>query len=184
MGRHLRSVRRGARRTGESLIVARRTTQVWIAGVIVILDQAVKLLVRSRLTLYESVTVVPGLLDLTRVHNTGTAFGFMNLVDFPFKTAVVALMAATALAALAIYGSTLSQEQWLSRLGLSCIIGGAAGNLVDRLSAGYVLDFVDVYRGTWHFWAFNVADAAITLGVTLMILDLLGLGRYRVSRTV
>jgi len=67
---------------------------VWIAGVIVILDQAVKLLVRSRLTLYESITVIPGLLDLTRVHNTGTAFGFMNLVDFPFKTLVVALMAA------------------------------------------------------------------------------------------
>ncbi len=155
---------------------------------VLILDQAVKLLVRSRLQLYESVTVVPGLLDLTRVHNTGTAFGFMNLVDFPFKTAVVALMAATALAALALYGSTLAPQQHLSRLGLSFIIGGAAGNLVDRLAAGYVLDFVDVYHGTWHFWAFNVADAAITVGVTLMILDLLGIGqlveRRRVGRTV
>lgn len=163
---------------------ARRFVQVWIAGAIVILDQVVKLLVRSRLQLYESVTVIPGLLDLTRVHNTGTAFGFMNLVDFPFKTVVVALMAATALAALAIYGSTLAPQQHLSRLGLAFIIGGAAGNLVDRVSSGYVLDFVDVYRGTWHFWAFNVADAAITLGVTLMILDLLGLRHLRVSRTL
>src|SRR4051812_7767469 len=63
MGRHLRSVRRSAGRTGEPLNVTPRTTQVWIAGVIVILDQAVKLLVRSRLTLYESITVIPGLLD-------------------------------------------------------------------------------------------------------------------------
>ena len=149
-----------------------------------ILDQIVKLLIRARLGLYESMTVIPGFIDLTRVHNTGTAFGFMNLVDFPFKTVVVALMAATALAALAFYGSTLAPEQRLSRLGLSLVIGGAAGNLVDRLASGYVLDFVDVYVGNWHFWAFNVADAAISVGVALMILDLLGLGRFRVSRAV
>ena len=161
-----------------------RALQIWIVAGIVVLDQAVKLLVRARLGLYESVTVIPGFMDLTRVHNTGTAFGFMNLVDFPFKTLVVALMAATALAALALYGSTLAPEQRLSRFGLSLVIGGAAGNLVDRLSAGYVLDFVDVYVGNWHFWAFNVADAAISVGVALMILDLLGLGRYRVSRAV
>lgn len=178
-------MRRSTGRAGERLIVApRQLVQVWIAGAIVVLDQLVKLLVRSKLQLYESVTVIPGLLDLTRVHNTGTAFGFMNLVDFPFKTVVVALMAATALAALAIYGSTLTPQQHLSRLGLSFIIGGAAGNLVDRLSSGYVLDFVDVYRGSWHFWAFNVADAAITVGVALMILDLLGLRHLRVSRTL
>jgi len=166
-------------------MLSRRTTHVWIAAGVVVLDQAVKLLVRARLSgLYESVTVIPGFFDLTRVHNTGTAFGFMNLVDFPFKTVVVALMAATALAALALYGSTLAPEQRLSRFGLSLVIGGAAGNLVDRLVSGYVLDFVDVYIGNWHFWAFNVADAAISVGVALMILDLLGLGRFRVSRAV
>jgi signal peptidase II len=165
-------------------VASSRALQAWIAGGIVVLDQAVKLLVRARLVLYESVTVIPGFVDLTRVHNTGTAFGFMNLVDFPFKTVVVALMAATALAALAMYGSTLAPEQRLSRVGLSLVIGGAAGNLVDRLAAGYVLDFVDVYYGNWHFWAFNVADAAISIGVALMILDLLGLGRFSVSRAV
>jgi signal peptidase II len=154
-----------------------KTLHVWIAGIVVILDQVVKIAVRSRLQLYESIAIIPGLLDFTRVHNTGTAFGFMNLVDFPFKTVVVALMAATALAALAIYGSTLSAEQYVSRLGLSFIIGGAAGNLIDRIAVGYVLDFVDVYYGSWHFWAFNVADASISVGVALMILDLLGIGR-------
>jgi signal peptidase II len=163
----------------------RRPLQVWLAGAIVILDQATKMLVRARFPdLYDSTTVVPGLLNLTRVHNTGAAFGMMDAVNFPFKTAVLTLIAAAALAALAIYASTLAAEQWLSRIGLACIIGGAAGNLIDRLTAGYVLDFVDVYWRGWHFWAFNVADAAITAGVSLMILDLLGVGRYRVSRTV
>jgi signal peptidase II len=69
-------------------------------------------------------------------------------------------------------------------VGLAFIIGGAAGNLIDRLTYGYVLDFVDAYYGNWHFWAFNVADAAITVGVALMILDILGVGRHRVSRAV
>lgn len=161
-----------------------RPLQVWIAGLIVIVDQTTKFLLRSRLDLYQTITVIPGVLNLTRVHNTGAAFGLMNAIDFPFKTIVLALIAAAALAALAIYASTLDTAQWLSRLGLTFVIGGAAGNLIDRVTAGYVLDFVDVYWRGWHFWAFNVADAAITVGVALMILDLLGVGRYRVSRAV
>lgn len=161
-----------------------RPLQVWIAGLIVIVDQTTKFLLRSRLDLYQTITVIPGVLNLTRVHNTGAAFGLMNAIDFPFKTIGLALIAAAALAALAIYASTLDTAQWLSRLGLTFVIGGAAGNLIDRVTAGYVLDFVDVYWRGWHFWAFNVADAAITVGVALMILDLLGVGRYRVSRAV
>jgi signal peptidase II len=161
-----------------------RPLQIWIAGLIVVVDQVTKFMLRSRLGLYESITVIPGFMNLTRVHNTGAAFGLMNAVDFPFKTVVLALVAAAALAALAIYASTLASSQWLSRLGLTFVIGGAAGNLIDRIAVGYVLDFVDVYWRGWHFWAFNVADAAITVGVALMILDLLGVGRYRVSRTV
>jgi signal peptidase II len=72
----------------------------------------------------------------------------------------------------------------LSRVGLTFVVAGAAGNLIDRLAFGYVLDFIDVYWRGWHFWAFNVADASITVGVVFMILDLLGAGRHRVSRTV
>ena len=78
----------------------------------------------------------------------------------------------------------LESSQVLTRAGLTLIIGGAAGNLIDRVTTGYVLDFFDLYRGDWHFWAFNVADSAITIGVALMILELLGLGRTRVSRAV
>jgi signal peptidase II len=161
-----------------------RQLQLLIASAIVILDQVVKLLVRSRLDLYESVALIPGVLSLTRVHNTGAAFGLMNTLDFPYKTLVVALIATAALSGLAMYAATLDPNQRLSRLGLAFIIGGAAGNLIDRIAYGYVLDFVDAYYGDWHFWAFNVADAAITAGVALMIIEIIGVGRHRVSRAV
>ena len=144
----------------------------------------VKAIVRRKIALNESITVIPGFFDLTRVHNTGTAFGFMNTTDFPFKTVILAAIAIGALAALAMYAATLPASQRLARLGLALILGGAAGNLIDRVSEGYVVDFVDLYWSGWHFWAFNVADAAITVGVALMILDLLGAGSRHVSRVV
>lgn len=158
--------------------------QVIVAATVVVLDQIVKAAVRSRLELHESVTVVPGFFDLTRVHNTGAAYGFLNGVDFPFKAALLACVAMAALIGLGIYAATLDRRQQLTRLGLTLVIGGAAGNLIDRVTMGYVLDFFDVYQGNWHFWAFNVADSAITVGVVLMVLELLGLGRMRVSRTL
>lgn len=150
----------------------------------VVLDQIVKAIVRRQIALNESITVIPGFFDLTRVHNTGTAFGFMNTTDFPFKTVILALVAIAALAALAMYAATLPANQWLARIGLALILGGAAGNLIDRITEGYVVDFVDLYWSGWHFWAFNVADASITVGVALMILDLLGAGSRHVSRVV
>jgi signal peptidase II len=118
------------------------------------------------------------------VPNAGAAFGMLNAVHFPFKAVALALVATLALVGVALYASRLPPSQWLARLGLACIVGGAAGNLIDRITAGYVVDFVDVYWNGWHFWAFNVADAAITIGVALMLLDLLGVGRHRVSRAV
>jgi len=158
--------------------------QAIVAVTVVLADQIVKAMVRSRLALHESVTVIPGFFDLTRVHNTGAAYGFLNGVDFPFKTALLACVALAALIGLGVYAASLDRKQALTRAGLTLVIGGAAGNLIDRVTAGYVLDFFDLYRGDWHFWAFNVADSAITIGVVLMILELLGLGRTRVSRAV
>lgn len=155
-----------------------------LVAVLVVLDQAAKAAIRTSLNLYESMTVVPGFVDLTRVHNAGAAFGMLNSVNFQFKALALALVAAAALVGVAAYAVTLPAGQRLARLGLTCIVAGAAGNLIDRVTTGYVVDFVDVYWRGWHFWAFNVADAAITIGVALMILDLLGLGRQRVSRAV
>ena len=87
------------------------------------------------------------------------------------------LVALIALAAVASYALTLPASQRLARFGLALILGGAVGNLIDRATMGYVIDFVDVYWRTVHFWAFNVADSAITVGVALMLLDVMGVGR-------
>ena len=167
------------------MVISRRLQlELWIAGAVVALDQATKALVRSRFELHDSLEIIPGFFNLTRVHNYGAAFGLMNAADFPLKTVVLSIVATVALLALTIYASTLPVEQLLARVGLALIVGGAAGNLIDRLTAGYVVDFVDVYWRNWHFWAFNVADAAITVGVAFMILDLLDVRTRRVPRTV
>lgn len=169
--------------TAEARVVSRRHVEIWVAVGIVVLDQLTKALVRQRFELHESVVVIPGFFDLTRVHNSGAAFGMLNAADFPYKTVVLSLISTAALAGVALYAAMLPPSQWLARVGLAFILGGAAGNLIDRLTAGFVVDFFDFYWRDWHFWAFNIADAAITVGVALMILDMLGLGN-RVSRTV
>jgi signal peptidase II len=148
-----------------------------MVAAIVIVDQVTKAVVRSATELHESVDVIPGLLALTRVHNTGAAFGMLNGMEFPGKTIVLTMVAGLALVGVGWYAVSVPMTDRLARLGVACILGGAIGNLIDRATVGYVLDYVDFSFGGWHFWAFNVADAAITIGVVLMIFDLIGLGR-------
>lgn len=154
-----------------------RRLEIGIVLVVIVLDQATKALVRNALALHESIDVIPHLLSLTRVHNTGAAFGMLNSVDFAFKAVVMSMVAVAALGGVAWYAFSVPLADRLARVGIAGVAGGAIGNLIDRATAGYVLDFVDAYWNGWHFWAFNVADAAITLGVCCMILDILGLGR-------
>src|SRR6266540_5633597 len=130
------------------------------------------------LPLYTSITVVPGFVDFTHVRNAGAAFGILNSVEFPLKTVLIAVVATAALIGVGIYAANLAHHQLVARTGLALIIGGAAGNLIDRILAGSVVDFVDVYWQTHHFWAFNVADSAISIGVAIMILDMLGAGDH------
>ena len=155
-----------------------------MAGLVVAVDQGSKSLVRARFDLHESIEVIPGLFSLTRVHNYGAAFGLMNALEFPYKAVLLSAVAFVALSTLTAYALRLPMEQRFARFGLALIVGGAAGNLIDRLREGFVVDFVDVYWRSWHFWAFNVADAAITVGVALMILDLLTARTEHVSRTL
>lgn len=154
-----------------------RRFEIGIVLVVIVLDQITKALVRNALALHESIDVIPNLLSLTRVHNTGAAFGMLNSVDFAFKAVVMSMVAVAALGGVAWYAFSVPLSDRLARIGIAGVAGGAVGNLIDRATAGYVLDFVDAYWRGWHFWAFNVADAAITLGVCCMILDILGLGR-------
>jgi signal peptidase II len=151
----------------------KRRLELLVVVAVAAVDQATKLLVVTELGLHETVEVIPGLLNLTHVRNSGVAFGFLNAASFAFKPALMAALAFAALIGVALYATQLSPHQKWARTGLALILGGAAGNLVDRARQGYVVDFVDAYWGTWHFWAFNVADAAISVGVSMLILDLL-----------
>ena len=170
-------------RAPDDLTVPRapRRIELWVPAIVLVADQATKEMVRRSLPLHESVSVIPGFLDFTHIRNAGAAFGFLNGVEFPFKAVVIALVAAAALIGVGLYTMALAREQLLPRFGLSLILGGAAGNLVDRVFAGSVVDFVDVYWRDYHFWAFNVADSAITIGVVLIILDMIGVGRHASS---
>jgi len=151
----------------------RRYLEVWLPMVIVAVDQATKAMVKEALPYQDSVTIIPGLVDFTHVLNSGAAFGILNGVDFPFKTVLIAVIAMAALVGVGLYAASISHHQLIARVGLALIIGGAAGNLIDRVLFGSVVDFVDVYWRSHHFWAFNVADSAISVGVTILILDML-----------
>jgi signal peptidase II len=161
-----------------------RPTEIITILAVLILDQLTKQIVRTTLPLHDTVKVIPGFVDLTHVQNTGAAFGLLNAADFPYKPAIMIAIAAIALVAIAAYGAQLGFHERLARFGLALILGGAFGNLIDRAAVGHVVDFVDVYWGASHFWAFNVADAAITVGAALVLLDMIGLGRHHASHSV
>jgi signal peptidase II len=161
-----------------------RPHELGLIGTIVVVDQLTKFLVRATIPLYAKRVIIPDILDVTHVQNTGAAFGLLNAADFPFKSALMIGIATLALVAISIYARQLGAHERLSRYGLALILGGAFGNLIDRAIAGYVVDFVDVYWGEAHFWAFNVADAAITIGAILVLLEMIGVGRRHASHPV
>lgn len=152
--------------------VLTRRVMAALGVAILVLDQLTKLLVRTQIALHDSIEIVPGFLNLVHVRNTGAAFGFLNDVDLGYKQLLMTTVAVVALLAIGLYAWRVGSRERLARAGLALILGGAVGNLIDRALVGYVVDFVDVYWRSYHFWAFNVADSAITVGACLLILDM------------
>jgi signal peptidase II len=146
---------------------------LWIMAAVIVLDQATKQVVDHFMALHESHEVVDGFLSLTYVRNRGAAFGILSDAELPFQAALFSLLSLAALAAIALYAWRLPASSRLPRTALALIMGGAVGNLVDRMRLGYVIDFVDAYLGPHHWPAFNVADSAISVGVVLLVLDML-----------
>lgn len=143
----------------------------------VILDQGSKLVIDSSMRLYQSIPVMP-YFNLTYVHNTGAAFSFLSEAG-GWQRWFFAGLAMLISAVIAVWLARLKHHETLLAMALSLVLGGAIGNLIDRLAYGYVIDFLDVYYGTWHWPAFNIADSAITLGVILMLVESFGLGRSK-----
>lgn len=148
---------------------------LWLSALVVGLDQATKWLAADRLDPYHSLPLAP-LFNLTLMYNEGAAFSFLAdaggwqrwfFAGFAFMMSVV----------LVIWLLRLGPGERLMAAALSLVVGGAMGNLVDRVLTGSVVDFIDFHVGNWHWPAFNVADSAITLGVGLLLLGSLREGR-------
>ena len=143
-----------------------------LAAAVFGLDQASKYIVKASLSHGAGVPVIPGFFDLVHVHNRGAAFGFLNRPDQSWQTWMFAGASVLALAVILwILRRTPDQDVW-TIAGLGLVLGGALGNLLDRVAQGYVIDFLDVYYRSWHWPAFNVADMAICIGVGSLLLAL------------
>jgi signal peptidase II len=143
-----------------------------IACAIVIADRITKLAIQHSLSVFDSVPVIAGWLRIVHTENPGAAFGILAEGNPLLRSAV--LIGISSLVLVFVAGALWNQSgSSTARFGLSLILGGAFGNLYDRLLHRTVTDFIEVYHGTWSFPAFNVADSAITVGAAFMILDLL-----------
>ena len=141
-----------------------------ISVVILALDQATKLYVDANFRLHESMPVIRGFFNLTYVRNKGAAFGILadNAVRIPFFITV----SIVAMLGILWYIRRIRNDQKLAVFSLSLVFAGAFGNLIDRVRLGEVIDFLDVFWQRYHWPAFNVADSAITVGVTLLLIDM------------
>ncbi len=144
---------------------------LWLTTVVIVLDQITKNMVVGRFSLYERLEVFPHF-NLTLAYNTGAAFSFLADAGGWQRWFFTAIAVAASVMIL-IWLARLTKAETLQGIALALILGGALGNFYDRLVLGHVVDFLDFYWGNYHFPAFNIADAAITIGAGLIILDML-----------
>ena len=152
---------------------------LWLSAIVIVVDQITKQLVVKNLAWFEVQPLIPHL-NLVHMKNTGAAFSMMSNAHPAF---FVLLGTAVSIGIL-IWLRRNPAGQTLVAAALSLILGGALGNVIDRVTRGHVVDFVDFYWGSWHFAAFNVADVAISFGAAFLILDmLLDMKRSRMDAT-
>jgi len=142
-----------------------------ISLTVLAVDQWSKWLVEMQLDPHHVVPIIPKLLNLTNVRNTGVAFGLFAAHDNASRTWVLSLLGMAALGFRAYYFRQIHHRERGLLVALALVLGGAIGNLIDRLASGGVTDFIDFYLGRYHWHTFNVADSAITIGIALMILS-------------
>jgi signal peptidase II len=143
-----------------------------IALVVFAADQVTKAWALARLQPVRSISVVPGLVDLTLVFNTGVAFGFLARLPAEWRWVVTLFSLAALVLLVSVAWRIVPHGGRLGRVALGLVFGGAAGNLLDRWRLGAVVDFLDVHWRQYHWPAFNVADSAITVGVVLLAAEL------------
>ena len=142
---------------------------LFITILVIVFDQASKWLMMSRLSLYETVAVMP-YFNLTMAHNEGAAFSFLAQAGGWQRWFFIGLALIISVLLL-VWLAKLKPTEKLEAISLSLILGGAIGNVIDRISYGYVVDFIDLYIGHNHWPVFNIADSAICIGAILLIAD-------------
>lgn len=151
---------------------------IWLALAVVVVDQLTKYIASTSLEMYQPIAVMP-MFNWTLMHNPGAAFSFLADEDGwqRWFFAVIALVVSTVIVA---WIKKLQQHEKWQAIALALILGGALGNVIDRIWLGYVVDFIEVYYQQWYWPAFNVADSAISIGVVMIIID--SIREYRADK--
>ena len=144
-----------------------------LAALIFAADRLSKWVIESKVSVFDTIRVIPGFFDIVHSENRGVAFGMFNDSTSPWRTGVLVVASAAAVVVVSVMVWRSQQLDRRSLWGLSCILGGAAGNVFDRIVWGRVTDFLDFYIGSYHWHTFNVADSAVVVGSGLLLLDLL-----------
>jgi signal peptidase II len=147
-----------------------------VSGGILVLDQATKVLVDKTMAMHQSIDLIPNFVSLTYLRNTGAAFGFLAGARSSLRIVFFALISSVAIGCIVYLIRGLRPPHKALLISLSLILGGAIGNLVDRLRLGEVIDFIDLHWYDIHWPAFNVADSAISIGVVLLFIQMLRKG--------
>ncbi len=143
-----------------------------VAALALLLDQGTKQLILARLSEFSVLPVIPGFFRLVRVENRGMAFGMFSDSSSSWSLFLLILISAAAIGFVATMIWKIDANERRLGVALALILGGAAGNLLDRLVYGHVIDFLDFYLASYHWPAFNVADSVILLGAATLLLDL------------
>ncbi len=144
---------------------------LWLSAFVVLVDQVSKYWVSHHFNFYQTLAVTP-FFNLTLAHNRGAAFGMLNQANgwqLWFFSAIAVVVGIGIL----VWLCRLPKHETLSKVALALILGGAIGNLIDRIHLGYVIDYLDFYYQHWHFATFNVADTAVCIGAGLLMLQVL-----------
>ena len=150
-----------------------RLPYLFLVIVTLCLDRWTKSLIQNRFSLNESVSVIDGLFNITYVQNTGVAFGIFSAISSPAKSVLLSLLTIVAAVVVVVYSVRSPVRNRLLQIALGFILGGALGNLYDRIRFGYVIDFLEFYFHSYHWPSFNVADSAISTGVVLLGIEII-----------
>ena len=142
-----------------------------ITGIIIILDLISKTIILSKMPLYHSIPVIPGVFSITHIQNAGGAFGLLANQGSSLRYLFFIVVSSLAICLIFFFYKNTPKTHPLLATGFAMIFGGAIGNLIDRLRFGKVVDFLDFYLGNYHWPAFNIGDRAITLGLVIFIFD-------------